>query len=285
MLLRYFNMHQNKIKIIAEIGINHNGDINIAKKMIDLASFAGCDYVKFQKRDPDLAVPDNQKNILKKNTPWGDLTYLEYKKIIEFSYDDYSEIDNYCKKKNISWFASAWDINSVNFLLKFSNEIVKVPSAQINNVELCKFIKGKFKKVIISTGMSDEKQITNTIELLDPNVVMHTLSTYPSPINELNLNYIKYLMDKYKDKEIGYSGHEYGLVTTFVAAGIGAKWIERHVTLDRHMWGSDQLSSIEPSGLLKLVNGIRNIELSLGSYGPRKVIGSEKEKAKSLRIK
>lgn len=285
MLLNYSNMHQNKIKIIAEIGINHNGDINIAKKMIDLASFAGCDYVKFQKRDPDLAVPDNQKNILKKDTPWGDLTYLEYKKKIEFSYDDYSEINDYCKKKRISWFASAWDINSVNFLLKFSNKIVKVPSAHINNVELCKFIKGKFKKVIISTGMSDEKQITNTIELLDPNVVMHTLSTYPSPINELNLNYIRYLMDKYKDKEIGYSGHEYGLVTTFVAAGIGAKWIERHITLDRHMWGSDQLSSIEPSGLLKLVNGIRNIELSLGSYGPRKVIGSEKEKARSLRIK
>ena len=276
-------MNQNKIKIIAEIGINHNGDLSLAKKMIDLASLAGCDYVKFQKREPDVSVPQDQKNILKKNTPWGDISYIDYKKKIEFSHEDYLEINKYCKYKNIKWFASAWDIESVEFLLKFNNDIIKIPSAHLNNKDLCKYVNGKFKKIIISSGMSNEVQISEAISVLNPDVVMHTLSTYPSPLTEINLNYIKYLKDKYKDLEIGYSGHEYGLVPTFAAAGMGATWIERHITLDRHMWGSDQLSSVEPSGLLKLVNGLRNIELALGQYAPRKIADSELVKLKSLR--
>lgn len=281
--IEIFLMNQNKIKIIAEIGINHNGDLSLAKKMIDLASLAGCDYVKFQKREPDVSVPQDQKNILKKNTPWGDISYIDYKKKIEFSHEDYLEINKYCKYKNIKWFASAWDIESVEFLLKFNNDIIKIPSAHLNNKDLCKYVNGKFKKIIISSGMSNEVQISEAISVLNPDVVMHTLSTYPSPLTEINLNYIKYLKDKYKDLEIGYSGHEYGLVPTFAAAGMGATWIERHITLDRHMWGSDQLSSVEPSGLLKLVNGLRNIELALGQYAPRKIADSELVKLKSLR--
>jgi N-acetylneuraminate synthase len=269
-----------KVKIIAEIGINHNGDLNLAKRMIDVAAVAGCDYVKFQKRNPDVCVPEEQKSKLRQ-TPWGEMTYIDYKYKIEFGKQEYDAIDTYCKRKNIGWFASVWDSDSVNFMSQY-NDITKIPSALITDKELPQYAREKFDQLIISTGMSTEEEIEECINVCNPDVIMHTNSTYPSPINELNLNYINWLKTKY-GKEVGYSGHEYGLVTTFATVPMGVTWIERHVTLDRTMWGSDHLSSVEPSGLIKLVKGIRDIEVSLGTIGPRTLLDSEMEKRKSLR--
>jgi N-acetylneuraminate synthase len=267
-------------KIIAEIGINANGDTEIAKKLIDWAVISGCDYVKFQKRTPEMCVPEDQKDTPKK-TPWGEMTYLEYKKKIEFNKKDYSQIDEYCKGK-IKWFASVWDVISCNFMRNFCT-VGKIPSCLITDVELCMFARNCFETLIISTGMSSEKQIENCIKVCNPDIILHTISAYPSHVSELNLNYILHLKDKYPNKKIGYSGHEFGLTTTFAAATLGAEYIERHITLDRTMWGSDQMASVEPHGLIKLVKGIRDIELSLGKGGDRKILESEKIKLKHLR--
>ncbi len=271
----------NKINVIAEIGINHNGSIEIAKKLIDLAKLAGCDYVKFQKRDPDIAVPKNKKKEIVE-TPWGKIKYIDYKKKIEFSLENYIELNQYCKNKKIKWFASVWDLNSASELKEILS-LIKIPSAKLTDKKLCTYVRKNYEKRILSTGMSTQSQINKSFDLLKPHVLMHTISTYPSPINELNLNYIKFIQSKFKNIEIGYSGHEYGLSTTFAAIGLGARWIERHITLDRHMWGSDQLSSVEPSGLFQLMSGVRAIEKSLGNIKPRKITESEKLKIKSLR--
>ena len=246
-----------RCNIIAEGGINHNGSIDLAKQLIDVAVVAGCDYIKWQKRNPDVCVPESQKDKLR-STPWGDMTYLDYKKKIEFSKSQYEEIFEYCYDR-IQCFSSVWDKDSVDFMSSFTN-ITKIPSALITNTELCKRAREKFDILIISTGMSTEKEIVECVEGCNPNVIMHTNSTYPSPVNELNLNYIKHLESRWPKAEIGYSGHEYGLVTTFAAVAMGASWVERHVTLDRTMWGSDQLASVEPQGIIKLVRGIRDIE-------------------------
>jgi len=266
-------------KIIAEGGINHNGDISIAKGLIDAAVVAGCDYIKWQKRNPDLCVPEHQKD-KPKSTPWGEMTYLEYKKKIEFDEAQYKEIFNYCEGR-IECFASVWDEDSIDFMSAFT-DIVKIPSALITDIELCKYARKNFDTLIISTGMSTEEDIVKCVAACHPDVIMHTNSTYPSPVNELNLNYIKHLESRWP-VDIGYSGHEYGLVTTFAAVAIGASWVERHITIDRTMWGSDHLASIEPAGLIKLVKGIRSIEKSLGQSKPREVLGSELIKRKSLR--
>ena len=274
----------SKVNIIAEIGINHNGNLEVCKKMIDSAVLAGCDYVKFQKRNPDVCVPTDQKSKLRK-TPWGEMTYLEYKWKIEFGQKEYDEIDRYCKEKGIGWFASAWDIPSVDFLGQYDTDgIIKIPSALITDHKLCKYAREKFDYLIISTGMSTEEEIHTAWETCHPDVIMHTNSTYPSPIKELNLRYIEWLREKYKT-EVGYSGHEFGLTTTFATIPMGVTWIERHVTLDRTMWGSDHVASVEPGGLFKLVKGIRDIEHALGHYGPRKMFTSELEKRKTLRGK
>lgn len=267
-------------KIIAEIGINHNGDLNLCKKLIDSAVLAGCDYVKFQKRNPDVCVPEEQKSKIK-STPWGEMTYLDYKYKVEFGKKEYDEIDRYCKEKGIGWFASVWDKDSVDFMANYGN-ITKIPSALITNKQLIKYARKKFDYLIISTGMSTEEEIEQCVSNCNPDVIMHTNSTYPSPINELNLEYIYWLKAKY-NKEVGYSGHEYGLVTTFATIPMGATWIERHITLDRTMWGSDQIASIEPGGLIKLVKGIRDIEKALGGNNPRKLLSSELSKRESLR--
>ena len=270
------------VKIIAEIGINHNGDISICKKMIDNAILAGCDYVKFQKRDPDVCVPEYQKSKLRK-TPWGEMTYLEYKWKIELDQDEYNEIDRYCKEKGIGWFASAWDIPSVDFLRQYgAGGITKIPSALITDHKLCKYAREKFECLIISTGMSTEEEIEHCVQTCNPDVIMHTNSTYPTPVKELNLKYIEWLTKRY-NTEVGYSGHEYGLTTTFATVAMGVTWIERHITLDRTMWGSDHIASVEPGGLFKLVKGIRDIEQALGQFGPRKIFPSELEKRKILR--
>lgn len=269
------------VKIIAEIGINHNGDIDTAKKLIDVAAFSGCNYVKFQKRTPEICVPEGQKNKIK-NTPWGDMTYLEYKKRIEFGVKEYSELFDYSSQKGVPMFTSVWDIPSCDFMKDFSL-VAKIPSALITNLNLCRYARDKFETLMISTGMSTEEEIEQCISECDPDIIFHTNSAYPSPEDELNLNYIKHLQTKYPNKKIGYSGHEFGLITTLATIPMGVEYIERHVTLDRTMWGSDQMASVEPQGLLKLVKGIKNIEKSLGTACSRKVSKSELEKRKSLR--
>ncbi len=270
-----------KTKIIAEIGINHNGDITLAKQLIDVAVSCGCDYVKFQKRNPDICVPENQKTI-KKETPWGEMTYLDYKKRIEFSHDEYSIIDQYCKEKKIKWFSSVWDEDSVDFMKEYCN-ITKIPSALITNHNLCKKARLENSTLIISTGMSTESEIEDNVSICNPDIIMHTNSTYPSPVKEINLSYITWLMKKYNNRIIGYSGHELNIIPSLHAVALGAKYVERHITIDKNMWGSDQKASLNPSELNDLILGIRDIENSLGKGGPRTLLSSEKEKKKSLR--
>lgn len=286
--------------IIAEIGINHNGDLNIAKKLIDIAVMSGCNAVKFQKRNPDICVPDHQKDIIR-DTPWGKMSYLDYKHKIEFGKKEYDEIDLYCKEKGIVWSASPWDLDSLEFLSQYNIPFIKIPSAMVTNEDLILAAKKTGKKVIISTGMSTLAEIERAITILKlpgdtaktlrplnfdeiPNdnfAVLHCNSTYPAPLNELNLSAIKTLKDIFKC-EVGYSGHEFRLGTSVAAIYLGATIIERHITLDRTMWGTDQLSSVEPQGLIKLVKGIRELEESFGD-GKIKVTESEKLVRKKLR--
>lgn len=272
----------NDVRIVAEAGINHNGDINIAKQLILTAKAAGCDYVKFQKRTPPLCVPKEQQNVIKQ-TPWGEMTYLEYKERVEFDEDQYSELFLYARSLNIEMFASVWDLPSVDFMSRFT-QIGKIPSALITNIPLLQEARRRFKTLIISTGMSTEEEIKNAYSYGLPDVVMHTNSSYPAPMEELNLRYITQLHNIFPKAEIGYSGHEYGLVGTFAAVVLGATWVERHITLDHNMWGSDQSSSIEPSGLFKLVRGIRDIEKAT-QYEPqqRLLFKGELNKRKTLR--
>ena len=258
-----------KTYIIAEIGINHNGDVNIAKKLIDIASVAGCDAVKFQKRNPDVCVPDHQKNVMRE-TPWGTMTYLEYKHKIEFGKDEYDEIDSYCKEQGISWSASPWDLDSLEFLNQYDIPFIKIPSAMLTNDELLIASVKTGKKVILSVGMSTEEEIDHAVEILRESsdfAILHCNSTYPAPINELNLSAVKTLKEKY-GCEVGYSGHEFRLGTTVSSIYLGASIIERHITLDRTMWGTDHMSSVEPQGLIKLVKGIRELE---DAYGDGKI--------------
>lgn len=276
-------MTHTKTNIIAEIGINHNGDIKICKKLIDIASAAGCDFVKIQKRNPDICVPDSQKSKMK-STPWGEMTYLDYKKRIEFNDKQIEELINYSMNRNIQFFASVWDKSSVDIMSKYTT-IAKIASASITNLDLCRYARDKFSKLIISTGMSTEQEIEQCINSCNPDVIMHTNSTYPCPVEDLNLNYIIWLKNKYPTKQIGYSGHEYGLITTFAAVVLGASWIERHITLDHTMWGSDHLSSLEPGGLFKLVKGIRDIDQSLQyPVSARILFDKENIKKQSLRM-
>ena len=269
------------IKIVAEIGINHNGDINIAKKLIDIASISGFDYVKFQKRDPEICVPDKQKNIIRE-TPWGKIRYIEYKHKLEFSFGEYAEISIYCAEKGIEWFASAWDIKSAEFLKGFSS-MVKIPSALITDLKLIKYCRNNFDILLISTGMSTEEEIERAVRIGQPNVIFHANSCYPAEVDELALKYISWLSEKYPLSEIGYSGHEFGIVTTLATVALGVTWIERHVSIDRMSWGSDQLSSVEPVGMFKMVKGIRDIEKAMTGFGERKLLDSEKKKREELR--
>ena len=266
-----------KTYIIAEIGLNHNGDIDIAKKLIDISAAAGCDAVKFQKRNPDVCVPEHQKSVMR-DTPWGKMTYLEYKYKVEFNKEQYDEIDFYCKSKGISWSASPWDLDSLDFLNQYNVPFIKLPSAMITDTELLKAACKTGKRIIISTGMSSESEVDNACSILKSNskdfAVLHCNSTYPAPIEELNLSCIKTLKEKY-NCEVGYSGHEFRLGTSVAAVYLGASIIERHVTLDRTMWGSDHMASVEPQGLFKLVSGIRELEKS---YGDGIISVSESEK-------
>jgi len=273
------------VKIIAEIGINHNGSIETCKKMMLLSKFAGVDYVKIQKRTPQLCVPEDQKN-KPKITPWGKMTYLEYKEKIEFNENQIKELYEYAKTIDIEFFASVWDIPSVDLMCKYTN-IGKIPSALINDLELCKYARSKFELFMISTGMSTEEEIEDCINACNPDIIMHTNSCYPAAYEELNLKYILWLKQKYPNKKIYWSGHEYGLTTSFAAVGMGIDGIERHVCLSHSDWGSDQSSSIEIiPGLFKLVKGIRDIEKAMQfDIGPRILFNNELKKKETLRPK
>ena len=279
----------NRTYIIAEIGINHNGSLETTKRLIDIAAAAGCDAVKFQKRNPDVCVPEHQKGVTR-DTPWGKMTYLEYKFKVEFWQNEYDIIDDYCKKQGIAWSASPWDLDSLEFLAQYDLPFIKIPSAMITNKELLIAASETNKKIILSTGMSTEEEISEAVSLLDERLkvrskgsyaVLHCNSTYPAPIEELNLSCIKTLKEKY-NCEVGYSGHEFRLGTSVAAIYLGATIIERHVTLDRTSWGSDHMSSVEPQGLFKLVSGIRELEQAYGD-GIISVTESEKDVRRKLR--
>lgn len=266
-----------KTYIIAEIGINHNGDLNIAKRLIDIAALSGCDAVKFQKRNPAVCVPEHQKNLMRE-TPWGTMTYLDYKYRVEFEKAEYDEIDRYCAEKGIKWSASPWDIDSLQFLQQYDLPFIKLPSAMLTNNELVEACAKSGKKLILSTGMSTEEEIDTAVALIRKHTenfaILHCNSTYPAPIAELNLSTIATLKNKYKC-EVGYSGHEFRIGTTVAAVYLGATILERHITLDRTMWGTDHLSSVEPQGLIKLVKGVRELEEAYGD-GIIQVTESEK---------
>jgi len=271
-----------KTYIIAEIGINHNGSLETAKKLIDVAAVSGCDAVKFQKRNPDVCVPEHQKN-KPRETPWGTMTYLEYKYRMEFEKEEYDEIDKYCKEKGIEWSASPWDMDSLDFLLQYDIPWIKIPSAMITNEKLMKASAATGKKVIFSTGMSTYEEIDQAVDWLgDSEVLMlHCNSSYPAPLKDLNLKCIQTLKERY-GCEIGYSGHEFRLGTSVAAIYLGATCVERHITLDRTMWGSDHLSSVEPQGLIKMVRGIRELEEAYGD-GIKTVTEGELAPRKKLR--
>jgi len=271
-----------KVHIIAEIGINHNGDMETAKKLIDMAAVAGCDSVKFQKRNPDVCVPEHQKKVLR-DTPWGTMSYLGYKKRIEFGKKEYDEIDVYCRQVGVEWSASPWDMDSLEFLAQYDIPYIKIPSAMLTNHELLRGARATGKKIILSTGMSTIEEVDQAVEVLKGSefALLHCNSTYPAKLKELNLKCIQTLKERY-DCEVGYSGHEFRLGTSVACVYLGATIVERHVTLDRQMWGTDHLSSVEPQGLIKLVRGIRELETSLGD-GVKRVYDGEKIIRKKLR--
>ena len=260
--------------IIGEIGINHNGDTEKAKELIDVAHEAGCDAVKFQKRNPDVCVPEEQKEVMR-DTPWGTMKYIDYKHHVEFGWEEYEEIDAYCAEKGIHWFASCWDKDSIEFIESFDPVAYKVASASLTDDQLIREMDAKGRPMVASTGMSTMREIEHAVSLLDTDrlLVAHCTSTYPCDPEELNLRMIETLDEKL-DVPIGYSGHEVGLQTTCAAVALGACFVERHITLDRAMWGSDQSASVEPQGLKRLVRDIRIIEKAIGD-GEKKVYESE----------
>jgi N-acetylneuraminate synthase len=269
--------------IIAEIGINHNGDLDIAKKMIQGAKHAGCDAVKFQKRTPEICVPKDQWNI-ERDTPWGRMTYIDYRHKVEFDKDEYAEIDKYCKEIGITWFASCWDEPSVDFIEQFNPPIYKTASASLTDFSLLEKHKKLNKPIIMSTGMSTMEEIESAVSFMDKHnlLLAHATSAYPCKKEELNLRMIDTLRKKYSEIPIGYSGHEVGLAPTWAAVALGASFVERHITLDRAMWGTDQAASVEIGGMERLVSSIRDIELALGD-GIKKVYDSELGQIKKLR--
>lgn len=267
--------------VIAEIGINHNGNIDIAKKLIDIAKEGGCNAVKFQKRTVEV-VYSPAELALPRESPFG-TTNGELKYALEFGQKDYEEIDRYCKEKNIPWLASCWDEQAVDFISQFNIPCYKIASASLTDDNLLRYTQKKSKPILLSTGMSTIEQIDHAVEVLGKKklLIMHACSTYPAYYNELNLRVIPVLKQRYKVL-IGYSGHETGLPSSVAAFVLGACVIERHITLDRSMWGSDQAASLEPNGITRLVRDIRLIETSLGD-GKKRVIERELPIMKKLR--
>lgn len=271
------------VYVIAEIGINHNGSLELAKKLIDGAVFAGCDAVKFQKRTPELCVPKDQWH-LERDTPWGRISYIEYRHKVEFGYDEYAEIDRYCKAKGIDWFASAWDEQAVDFLEEFEPVMYKIASASLTDDNLLARIKSTGRPVMLSTGMSTIEEVDRAVNYLGKNnlLIAQSTSSYPCKLEELNLRVIGTYKKRYPEIPVGYSGHETGLAPSLAAVALGAVFIERHITLDRAMWGTDQAASVEIGGMYRLVKDIRDIEKALGD-GVKRVYESELKSKTKLR--
>lgn len=272
-----------KTYIIAEIGLNHNGSLEITKKLIDAAKEAGVDAVKFQKRTPEVCTPKDQWDVMR-DTPWGRMRYIDYRYKVEFGEAEYREIDAYCREKGVDWFASCWDEESVDFLEQFNPQLYKSASASLTDIPLLKKMKNTGKPLIISTGMSTLDEIQTAVDALgtDNLMIAHATSAYPCLPNELNLKMIHTLQKMYPEVPIGYSGHETGLATTYASVALGACFIERHYTLDRAMWGTDQAASVEPEGFRRMVRDIRDIEAAMGD-GVKRVYDSEIQPMKKLR--
>jgi N-acetylneuraminate synthase len=271
--------------VIAEIGLNHNGDVDIARKLIDVAADAGADAVKFQKRTPEIATPEHMRD-MPRDTPWGRMTYLDYRRRVEFDREQYIEISDHALLRGLEWFASPWDVPSIAFLEDLGVVAHKVASASLTDVELLEALRDSGKPVILSTGMSTIEQIDAAIAVLgtDRLVLMHATSTYPMEPEEANLRMIPSLRDRYPGVPVGYSGHERGLQISLAAVALGAVAVERHITLDRTMWGSDHAASLEPAGLQHLVRDIRVIEAALGDGVKRVYPGELAPMAKLRRV-
>ena len=271
------------IFFVAEVGINHNGDIQICKDLIDVAVDAGCDAVKFQKRDINLVYTQEFLDS-PRESPWGK-TQRAQKEGLEFDREDYQEIDRYCNEKGIKWFASAWDTNSQEFLRQFDCQYNKIASAMIVHKDLLHMVAEEGKHTFISTGMSNYDDIQRAVDIFRkancPFELMHTVSTYPMKDEDANLRVIETLRNRY-GCNVGYSGHEVGLAISYAAAAMGITSLERHITLDRAMYGSDQSASIEPNGLRQLVGAVRKIEKAMGD-GEKRVIDAEIPIARKLR--
>ncbi len=269
--------------VIAEIGINHNGSLELARKLIDGAVLAGADAVKFQKRTPEKCVPPDQWHV-ERETPWGRLPYIEYRRKIEFGEKEYSEIDLHCRRRGIPWFASCWDEDAVEFMQQFDPPCYKTASAALTDTGLLLKSRATGMPLIVSTGMSTQQEIEFAVGAVgrDNLLIAHSTSTYPCPPHELNLRMILTLKALYPECPIGYSGHEVGLSPTWAAVALGATFIERHITLDRSMWGSDQAASVEINGFRRLIANIRDVERALGD-GVKKVYEEELDKRRMLR--
>lgn len=263
---------------IGEIGINHNGDLDTAKRIIDIAVVAGCTAVKFQKRTPELCVPEDQKNIMRE-TPWGLMTYLEYKRKIEFGENEFDEIDKYCKEKGIDWFASAWDLNSIDFLSKYNLKFDKIASALLTDKVLLSKIAAQKKHTFVSTGMSSLSEISDAVDIFRkfdcPFTVMHCTSSYPCSFEEVNLKMINTLKVTFPDSiGVGFSDHTKGIIAGPLAVSLGATVIEKHITNDRSAFGTDQSNSLEEKGLKSYIRDCHNTIRMLGD-GIKKVYSSE----------
>jgi len=272
------------VYVIGEIGINHNGDVDIAKQLVDVAVAAGCQAVKFQKRTPEISTPVDQRDKIRQ-TPWGEMTYLEYKHRVELEHDQYTEIDQYAKANGIQWFASPWDVPSVAFLEEFGVPTHKIASASVTDHDLLRALADTGKPLILSTGMSTLEQIDAAVEILgtDGLVMLHATSTYPLPAEEANLRTITTLQERY-GVPVGYSGHETGLQISLAAVALGAVAVERHITLDRAMWGSDHAASLEPKGLANLVRDVRVLEQAMGDGAKRVMPGELAPMARLRRV-
>ena len=271
------------VYVIAEIGINHNGSLELAKQIIGGAVFAGCDAVKFQKRTPELCVPYDQWHV-ERDTPWGRMSYIEYRHRVELDAEQYAEIDRFCEEKGVAWLASCWDEESMDFVEQFDPPLYKAASASLTDHALLHKMKATGKPLILSTGMSTMEEIEVAVEGAgtDNLLIAHSTSAYPCRVEELNLRAIHTLKRKFPTVPIGYSGHEVGLAPSWAAIALGAAFLERHVTLDRAMWGSDQAASVEIQGMQRLVRNVRDIEKALGD-GAKRVYASELSALKKLR--
>jgi N-acetylneuraminate synthase len=274
------------VLVIAEIGINHNGSLDMARKLIDGAYLAGAEAVKFQKRTPELCVPKEQRN-LERDTPWGRIPYLEYRRRMEFGEAEFTAIDRHCRERGILWFASCWDEEAVDFVERFQPPCYKIASASLTDHDLLRKVRSTGRPVMLSTGMSTAAEIDDAVNLLGRRdlLVAHSTSTYPCPPADLNLRMVETLQRLYPECPVGYSGHETGLAPTWAAVALGASFVERHITLDRALWGSDQAASVEIGGFLRLVSNIRDIEKALGDGVKRVYPGELAQIAKLRRVK